>query len=437
MHRVLEDPSIAPYESLVGRDALRTAIDAEFDRARSQKTLPPYELLVARICERVEVLVSQSLRSVINATGVLLHTNLGRAPLAHRATSAALAQSEGYSNLEYDLIAGKRGSRYERLCGLLHEVTGAEDALVVNNNAAAILLVVDTYARGLEIIVARSELIEVGGGFRLPEVLARSGATLVEVGATNRVYAADFAAALSPRTALLMRSHPSNYRIEGFTHGVRGDELATLAHRVGVPIFEDLGSGALVDLAEYGLPHERTVREALAEGAAMVAFSGDKLLGGPQAGIIVGTHAYIARLRSNPLLRALRVDKVTIALLAETLRLYRSRESREEIPLYRMLGATLENLRARADRYVGSISGGRVVNSSAYLGGGSLPGSEVASVAIAFATPFPDELAARLRRNSIPIVARIVDGSVLLDLRTIAPSADPMVIAALHAIEIG
>lgn len=434
VNRILDHPSIAPYEQLVGRVALGEAASAELDRARAAATPPHFDTLIARVGERLDALGAQRLISVINATGILLHTNLGRAPLAQTALNAAREIGAGYSNLEYDLVEGERGSRYSRVGELLRELSGAEDAVVVNNCAAAVLLILDTYARNREVIVARNQLIEIGGGFRLPDVLARSGATLVEVGSTNRVYIHDYADALTAQTALMMRSHPSNYRIEGFVHDASGDELAQLGRRVGVPVVEDLGSGALVDLREYGLAHERTVQDAVGEGNGLVAFSGDKLLGGPQAGIIVGSRVHIARLRGNPLLRALRVDKVTLALLGETLRLHRTRESRAQIPFYAMLAITTEDLRERAGRYTAAIDGAFVVATDGFVGGGSLPGERIASVGVAFMTPSAEDLAARLRRNHPPIVARVHEGRVLIDLRTIGREQDEPTLAALRAI---
>ncbi len=431
VHVLLDHPSVAPYESLVGRDALRTVIAQELDRERIAGAAGPLELIAARIVERVERLAGEALIAVVNATGTLLHTNLGRAPIAQRAFREAWDVSSGYTNLEYDLDAGERGSRYERLGALLRELTGGDDALVVNNCAAAVLLMLDTFARGAETIVARNQLVEIGGGFRLPDVLARSGSTLVEAGATNKVYLKDFERALSPRTALIMRSHRSNFSIEGFTQDVEPSELVALGKRAGVPVVEDLGSGSLVDLSEYGLPRERTVQEAVRDGVALVAFSGDKLLGGPQAGIVVGTSALVARLRSNPLLRALRVDKVTIGLLAGTLRMYRSKEAREEIPFYRMLAASTESLRERAQAYVNCFADAAVLDSEAYVGGGSLPQARVPSVAVALPSPFPDELAARLRRTRVPIIARVEAGRILFDLRTIGPHEDSLVLDAL------
>jgi L-seryl-tRNA(Ser) seleniumtransferase len=435
VNTILEHPSVAPYEFVVGRDALKRSIDAELDRVRAGGGVTPLESIVLRVVDRVVSDANKALRPVINATGTLLHTNLGRAPLARVAFEAAWEAGRGYSNLEYDLEAGERGSRYERASELLCELTGAQDALVVNNCAAAVLLVLDTFARDAEVVVARNQLIEIGGGFRLPDVLARSGATLVEVGATNKVYIEDYARALTPRTTLLLRAHRSNYSLEGFVRDVEPRELAALGASAGIAVVEDLGSGALVDLAEYGLPHERTVGEAIADGVSLVTFSGDKLLGGPQAGVIAGSHASIARLRNNPLIRALRVDKVTLALLAATLAAHRTPEARETIPLYRMLLTSGDALRERAQRYVDAVEGARVVDSEAFVGGGTLPHARIPSVAVAIETPFPAELAARLRAYRAPIVARIERDRLFLDLRTVAPDEDATVLRALHELD--
>jgi L-seryl-tRNA(Ser) seleniumtransferase len=389
-------------------------------------------MLSAQVLEKLERSAFDLLVPVINGTGILLHTNLGRAPLAREAFEAMNASGGGYSNLEYDLAEGKRGSRYARATSLLQSLTGAQDALVVNNCAAAVLLILDTFAKDREVVVSRNQLIEIGGGFRLPDVLKRSGAHLVEVGATNKVYLKDYERALTPETALLLRSHPSNYRIVGFTRDVEGRELVELGKRTGIPVVEDLGSGALVDLAEYGLPHERTVQEAVAEGIDLIAFSGDKMLGGPQAGIIVGSSVLIARLRSNPLLRALRVDKLTLAALAQTLRLYLTPKTRMNIPFFAMLGASLNDLRSRAKRFVEVLPHARVIETSAYVGGGSLPESGVPSIAVALEPPGGADAAARaLRRAPTPIILRIEEGRLLMDLRTIFPADDSSVLAAL------
>ncbi len=431
MHRLLEDPVVAEYEATLGRGTVKRAVEQVLDRARASGETPTHDAILAAVAARLEDTALQDLTPVINATGIIAHTNLGRVPLAREALSAVERLSHGYSNLEYDLAAGERGSRYERVTGLVCEVAGAPDALVVNNCAAAVMLVLDAFAKGREVVAARGQLVEIGGGFRLPDVLQRSGAILREVGTTNRVYRSDYEAALSPRTALLLRTHPSNYRIEGFVSDVGGAELAGLGHRAGVPVVEDLGSGALVDLAEYGLPHERTVQECLAEDIDLVTFSGDKLVGGPQAGVIVGQTRAIARLRANPLLRAVRVDKMTLAALAATLHLHRDRRSRARIPFYRMLGATLDELRQRARAYLAAIPGAVIVESEAFVGAGALPRTPIASIAVSLSPPRPDLLAAGLRRENPAIVARIEGGRLLFDLRTIAPGEDDTVIATL------
>ncbi len=431
MHRILSAPDVAQYEAGLGRETVKGAVEQMLDRVRASGDEPSFETIVAGAARELERLQQRRLQPAINATGVIVHTNLGRAPLAAEALDAVVRLGRGYSNLEFDLERGDRGSRYARLAGAIGEATGAQDALVVNNGAAAVLLVLDTFAKGREVIVARSQLVEIGDGFRVPEVLERSGATLVEVGTTNRVYIEDFERALSPRTALILRTHPSNYRIEGFTHEAGPEELVALGRRAGVLVVEDLGTGALDSLSPYGVESERTVRDALDDGIGLVTFSGDKLLGGPQAGIIAGRAQLVARLRTNPLLRALRVDKLTLTALDATLTLHR--EGRERIPIYRMLAATLDELRARALEYLSAIPGAAIVESSGYLGGGTLPGQEIASIAVAL-TADADRLAAALRHGDPPIVPRIEAGRVLLDLRTIAPGEDEVVIAAVRTL---
>jgi L-seryl-tRNA(Ser) seleniumtransferase len=432
VHRLLGEPVVAAYAARLGRETIKRAVERVLDRVRASGAGESYERVVENVVAELEEARSRALVRTINATGIVVHTNLGRAPLAPDALAAVDRLGRGYSNLEYDLVEGHRGSRYARLTDALRDATGAQDALVVNNCAAAVLLVLDTFAKGRDVVVARNQLVEIGGGFRIPEVLERSGATLVEVGTTNRVYIGDFERALSPRTALLLRTHPSNYRIEGFTSDVTGEELAQLGRRCGVPVVEDLGSGALIDLREYGLPSERTVQEALADGIDLVTFSGDKLLGGPQAGVVVGKERWLGRLRSNPLVRALRVDKLTIAALSATLALYSDRASRDRIPIYHMLGATLDDLRARARRYVAAIPSADIVESDAYVGGGSLPDAPIDSIAVAISDERAGVLAARLRNGDPAIVARIEEGRLLFDLRTIAPEEDDAVIDAIR-----
>jgi len=421
----------------MGRENVKRSITQTLEDARLAPLNSGYsfESLSATIIDRLQAGAFESLVPVINATGILLHTNLGRAPLAAAALTAMERIGASYSNVEYDLERGERGSRYGQAVSLISSLTGAQSALVVNNCAAAVLLVLDTFAKGRDVIVARSQLIEIGGGFRLPDVLERTGARLVEAGATNKVYIEDYERALSAHAALLMRAHPSNYAITGFTHEPDPRELTELGRRTGIPVLEDLGSGALCDLAEYGLAHERTVQEAIADGIDLVTFSGDKLLGDPQAGIIAGSAPLIARLRSNPLLRALRVDKLTLAALTETLRIWSAPARRTELPLYAMLAVTVDELRARASAYVKAIDGAEIVETTAYAGGGSLPQSALRSMGVALRpSSGATDAAARLRKNDRPIVARIEDGRLVLDLRTVAPSEDAVAIAALKAL---
>ena len=419
---------------------MKRHVDAALAHARAAAATPPADAVVDDAVARLSHVARDALTGVLNGTGILLHTNLGRAPLAREAIDAIATVAGGASNLEYDLERGVRGSRYDRLAALLREGTGAEASVVVNNCAAAVLLALDTFARGAggaprEVIVARNALIEIGGGFRLPDVLARSGAVMVEVGTTNKVRAEDYARALSPRTGLLLRVHPSNFRIAGFTEDVDVAALARLGRSAGVPVVEDLGSGALCDLREYGLPRERTVQDAVADGVDAVAFSGDKLLGGPQAGIVVGRTAAIARMRANPLLRALRVGAPTLAALAATLALHGRRESRERIPFYRMLAVPLDALRARASALAAQVPRLDIVARDVvgYAGGGTLPLAEIASVA-AFWRPRDDvdAAAARLRRAVRPVVARGEDDGIAIDLRTIAPDDDGDLVRALE-----
>jgi L-seryl-tRNA(Ser) seleniumtransferase len=375
------------------------------------------------VAERVNRATRPRLRPVINATGVVIHTNLGRAPLSGAALQAAQAAASGYSNLEYDLEEGQRGSRHELVTDLLRRLTGAEAALVVNNNAAAVLLVLSALGQGREAIISRGQLVEIGGGFRIPDVMRQSGVSLVEVGTTNRTYAADYAAAISERTALLLRVHTSNFSVVGFTHTAELSELVEVASQHGLPVVDDLGSGSLLDTSAYGLVKEPMVQESVAAGAGLVAFSGDKLLGGPQAGVIVGKEVLIARLKKHPLTRAVRPDKLTLAALGATLVHYLRGEAEREVPVWRMLSATLEILEQRALVLAGAI-GGRVVDTRSAAGGGSLPGQTQPSKAVALESDEPDRLAARLRAADPPVIGRIDEGHLLLDLRTVLPEQD-------------
>ena len=371
-------------------------------------------------------LATPRLRPVLNATGVVLHTNLGRAPLPQRALARVMATAGGYTNLELDLATGERGSRYAPVAELLTSLTGAEAALVVNNCAAAALLVLTALARGREVIVSRGELVEIGGGFRVPEVMAQSGATLVEVGTTNRTRLADYQRALSPATGLLTKIHQSNFAIVGFTEAVEVRALAALGRERGVPVFVDLGSGALQALAGEGLTAEPTVRGVVEAGADVVAFSGDKLLGGPQAGVIVGRAEIIARLEKHPLTRALRVDKLTVAALEATLELYRDDLADAEVPVRAMLQVTPSALAARAQRLQALLAAqgvaGRVIETVGQVGGGSLPLAQPPSFAVAVPGRV-EALSAALRAGTPAVVARVIDEALVLDVRCVPDEA--------------
>ena len=385
-----------------------------------------------------------TLRRVINATGVVLHTNLGRAPLSDAARRAVSREAAGYCTLEYDTATGARGRRGARAEALLAELTGAEDALVVNNCAAAALLVLTALARGGETVVSRGELVEIGGDFRVPDVMSQSGTSLVEVGTTNRTRLSDYERAVTERTRLLMRVHPSNYRIVGFTAAPSLDELARLAHERGLLLYEDAGSGALIDLAPYGLAGEPVIAESVARGADVVTFSGDKLLGSAQAGLVVGRREAVGRLRRHPLYRALRADKLALAALEATLDAYRRGGAAREVPALRMLSATRAEVERRAlaftrrlrRRLAGAELDAEVVGGESAVGGGSAPTARppTALVALTHATLSASALDERLRRHSPPVVARILGDRVVLDLRTVAEEEEAELLDALASL---
>ena len=397
-------------------DAARRVLDRAREELRSGAD--PGDL-AARLRAELEDARNPRLRRVLNATGVIVHTNLGRAPLPEAALERVHEVGRGYSNLEYDLAEGARGSRQEPLSAILRRLTGAEAALVVNNNAAAVLLALAALAEGRDVVVSRGELIEIGDGFRIPEVLARSGARLVEVGTTNRTRAADYEAAIGPETGLLLRVHQSKFRFVGLAEQPTTAELAAVARRHELPLVDDLGSGALVSLHD-----EPTAQDALTAGADLVCFSGDKLLGGPQAGIVAGRAEHVERLRRHPLQRALRADKLSLAALEATLALYL--DAPAQIPVLRMIEEPLEAVRARAERLAGLV-GGAVEETVARVGGGALPLTELPS----FACAVEEELAGPLRTGEPPIVAVVRDGRTLLDCRTLADAELDEVVAAV------
>jgi L-seryl-tRNA(Ser) seleniumtransferase len=421
-----------PHELLVA--AARDTLTAARQAIAAGAAAPSPDALAADALARARATLAPSLRPVINATGVIIQTNLGRAPLSDAALVAMRSVGSGYSNLEYDLESGARGSRHTHLAALLCRLTGAEAALAVNNNAAAVYLALIALAAGREVVVSRGQAVEIGGGFRNPDVLRQSGATLVEVGTTNRTYARDYAAAITERTALLMRIHTSNFRLTGFVHETSLAEMSDVGRAAGVPILDDLGSGTLLPTAPYGLAPEPTVQESVAAGADLVTFSGDKLLGGPQAGLIVGRTALVEQLRQHPLARALRVDKTTLAGLEATLQSYVRGRAAEEIPVWRMIGATTHELRERAERIAQAIGGAvEVVGAAGAIGGGSLPGETLPSVAVALSVARPDEFARILRTGATAVAGRIADGRILLDLRSVLPEQDVALAEAARA----
>lgn len=425
---------IQTYGRAAALDALRVALHAARERLRAgENVTPDHAALLDAAALQLHRAFRPTLRPVINATGIIIHTNLGRAPLSEAAVKAAEQAAAAYSTLEYDLDTGKRGSRLVHADALLREVTGAEAGLVVNNNAAALVLILACFAQGKGVIISRGQLIEIGGGFRIPEVMAQSGAALVEVGATNRTRAADYERAVTPETALILRAHASNFKQIGFVESAPLDELARIAHRHGLLLVDDIGSGALLDTAAYGLEHEPTAQESLRAGCDLVAFSGDKLLGGPQAGIIVGKKALVEKLRRHPLARALRADKLCLAALTATLDHYRRNEAVEHIPVWKMIARPLADVQAAAEAWAAELVNAAVIEGESAVGGGSLPGATLPTALLALEVPEVEAFVARLRAADPPIIARIRDGRALFDPRTVLPGQAAALIGALKA----
>lgn len=430
-----------PSERLTayGRAALQQARDAIGDTpgSRPDGAPPAFSIdgLAAAVLSRVQYATRPTLHPVINASGVILHTNLGRAPLSEATRAAMSAAGVGYSNLAFDLGGGGRGSRLDHLDRLLREVTGAEAGMAVNNNAAAVLLGLSALAAGREVIVSRGQAVEIGGGFRIPDVLRQSGAELVEVGTTNRTRAADYRNAMSERTAALLRVHTSNYKIVGFTEQPTLADLSTVASEAGALLLNDLGSGCLLDTARYGLAPEPTPAQSLSAGADLVFFSGDKLLGGPQAGIIVGRTDLIDVLKRHPLARAMRMDKANIGGLSATLLHYLRGEAESQIPIWRMIAAPAAAQHTRAESWRVALGAGEVEAGESMVGGGSLPGESLPSFVLAVrgAEAGAERIAERLRAADPPVVARIDHDAVLLDPRTVQADEDAALLRALRA----
>ena len=415
---------------------VRSEIDRARDAIRNGDSPSSPDMLVESVERRATALWRSLPTSVINATGVILHTNLGRASLSDDALEALRTASEGYGDLEFDLQSGSRGSRQRRVADLLCQLTGAEAALVVNNNASAVLLGLAAVAQGKEVIVSRGEAVEIGGGFRIPDVLRQSGATLVEVGTTNKTYARDYEAAITENTGAILSVHASNFRVVGFTHAPALRELAELGARFGVPVLHDLGSGCLLDTTQFGLAHEPMPQESIEAGASLAFFSGDKLLGGPQAGIIVGKSEGVEVVSKHPLARAVRIDKGSLAALNATLLHYLKNEATSKIPIWDMISRSPESLVGRAEAWRSAIGGPTAVTSGeSTVGGGSLPGETLPTFVLSIdATKISggaNSLAANLRRGTPPIVGRIDAERVLLDPRTVPPHLDDALVRAV------
>jgi L-seryl-tRNA(Ser) seleniumtransferase len=435
--RLLECPDLQEISNKYPRMLILKAINLILDEYRGKiergglddRSVLTLESISADVVKRLEILAQSSLRPVINATGVVIHTNLGRSILGERVLSRFSPLAGGYCNLEYDLDRGKRGSRYTHAEGILKELTSSEAAMVVNNNAAAVFICLETLAKGREVIVSRSELVEIGGSFRIPDVMKKSGARMVEVGTTNKTHLKDYEEAISPDTALLLRVHRSNFQIVGFTEDVASPHLVELGKRHGIPVMEDLGSGCLIDFSTYGFLKEPTVREVLAQGLDLVTFSGDKLLGGPQAGIILGRKDLVDAVKENQLSRVLRIDKLTLLALEETLNIYRDeRNALEEIPTLRMISMPYNRLKTRArrlSRMIGALNTKAfeicLIDGGSKVGGGALPLLELPTCLLGL---IPQKLTAHFMNEWLtsynpPIIVRVDDGKVLLDMRTI------------------
>ena len=444
VERVLTSDLLARQSRGYSRDWVVAVVRRQLEEARNAvrngSDAPSVEEVAESALEAINALNRPAPHPVINATGVVIHTNLGRAPLSRAATEAAVLAAQGYSDLEFDLANGRRGSRQAHLQNLLQELTGAEAGLVVNNNASAVLLGLSALATGKEVIVSRGEAVEIGGGFRVPDVLTQSGAILVDVGTTNRTYARDYENALTSETGAFLKAHASNFRVEGFTAAVEPSELVALGTKHGIPVLHDVGSGSLLATEDYGMVHEPTPQESVAAGVGLTFFSGDKLLGGPQAGIVVGTRELIGRLERHPLARAFRIDKMSLASLIATLAHYLRGEAEREIPIWRMISAPAQLLQERAQAWCKAVSavpgvGTRVDTSRSAIGGGSLPGETlptwVLSLDCRALNGGAEGFMQRLRQGSPPVIARIEDERVLLDPRTVTPESEDQLVATL------
>ena len=439
--RVMASDGMAALTETYPRDWVVDLVRRELDRARQQirdgGKAPSAGDVADGVGGELRSINEVAPRQVINATGVIVHTNLGRAPLSQSAIDAMTQAARGYTDLEMDLSTGRRGSRQAHLQSLLQQVTGAEAALAVNNNASALLLGLSALSVGKEVIVSRGEAVEIGGGFRIPDVLKQSGATLVDVGTTNRTYIRDYQDAITDNTAALLKVHSSNFRVEGFTAEVEPSELVELSKERGIPVLHDVGSGALLPTEAYGLAHEPTPQQSIAAGVGLVFFSGDKLLGGPQSGIVVGQTELVRRLERHPLARAVRIDKMSLAGLTATVLHYLKQEAEAEVPIWKMISAGEQGIKDRATRWKTQLSiPGEVISGRSAIGGGSLPGETLPTWVLALSCEgdagSPERVMRRLREAVPPVIARIEDDRVILDPRTVTPDDEEALLTALR-----
>ena len=437
---VLSQGDVATVSQSFDRDwvvsVVREELETARDGIRNGGESPDVERIASLVYRRLHDTIRAEPRQVINATGVVIHTNMGRAPLSRAAIEASNQAAQGYSSLELDLITGRRGSRQSQLQALLRQITGAEAALAVNNNASAMLLGLSALAAGKEVVVSRSEAVEIGGGFRVPDVLRQSGGTLVDVGTTNRTYVRDYEEAVTENTAAFLKVHSSNFRVEGFTASVDTNDLAELGERLRIPVLHDVGSGSLLLTEKYGMVHEPTPQESIKDGAGLVFFSGDKLLGGPQAGIVIGKKELVDILAQHPLARAVRIDKLSLASLSATLAHYLKGEAENEIPVWRMISTSEADLKKRAKLWQSALGcSSSIEKSRSAVGGGSLPGETLPTWVLSLdcQNVGAEGVMRRLRESDTPVVARIDENRVLLDPRTVLPEEDGPLLDALRS----
>ena len=437
--KLLKSETAAELTAAYGRPLVLDAFRSILDEIRAAytdnntKSIPPADTLLNLAGSRLEAWTQPTLYPVINATGVILHTNLGRAPLSKATIKAMESVARNYSTLEFDMSNGKRGSRLIHSENVIKRITGAEAAVVVNNNASAVMLILSALANRRRVVIARSQLIEIGGGFRIPDVMKQSGAKLVEVGTTNKVHIADYERALEEEPIkLVMLAHRSNFKMVGFTEEPSLDEIVRVSHAAGVPVIDDLGSGTLLDTDQYGLIHERTVQESITAGVDVVCFSGDKLLGGPQAGIIVGRADLLEKIKKHPLARAVRADKVALAGITATLMHYLKDEAEHEVPIWRMISMPSKQIKTRAEAWTKYLGQGEIIAGESAVGGGSLPGETLPTWLLSLNVDKPDKFLAQLRKQNPPVIARTENDRILIDPRTVLPWQEGALLVALQ-----